>query len=221
MNRRIWLGLCIAALLLFSGCGPKVMIPPKVDLTRYRAVGIIGFGCNAEGNLGEYAMRRFLMTTRAYQKEVDITDLGTEEEILQNLRLDQMDAEAVRAIGERYKVDAVFTGGVEVIEVWPLYQSFGRGDRPVSGKTQIRGKRANAMVKAWIGARLSETEAGGTVWRASAQGEELVHRVNFLSDGRAVFDSKNQPEDYWGLVSPMVKEICDDFKIKFVRVEEN
>ncbi|GAG15803.1 unnamed protein product, partial [marine sediment metagenome] len=74
------------------------MIPPEVDLTRYDRVGIIGFGCNAEGDLGEYAMRRFLMITRTYQKEVDITDLGTEEDILQNLRLDQMDAETIRAI---------------------------------------------------------------------------------------------------------------------------
>ena len=51
-------------LLLLVACGPKVIITPNVDLRKYDRVGLIGFTCNAEGNMEEFVTRWLLMTLR-------------------------------------------------------------------------------------------------------------------------------------------------------------
>ena len=120
MNRRTRLVSCIALLPLLWGCGPKVMIPPNIDLTRYNRVGVIGFDCNADGKMDECFTRRFLLRVRSYQRDARIIDLGSREDVLQSVQSEQIDPETIRAVGKKYDVDAVFTGNVEVTEIWPL-----------------------------------------------------------------------------------------------------
>jgi hypothetical protein len=220
MSRRIWLYSGLVILLLCLACGPKVMIPPEVDLRKYDRVGLIGFGCNAEGNMDEFVTRWLLMTIRKYQKAARIIELGSEEEVLESVEADQLDSDAIQAIGGRYNVNAVFTGNLEVTEVQPLLVLYPGGPRPMMGKKWLEGKRVNAMVKVWITARLWETKQGGTFWRVSVSGEEMVNQVSAVSDGKIIFDARDPRQAYWDLVNPLVKKICADFKIKHVRIQE-
>jgi len=208
-------------LLLFLGCGPKVMIPPKMDLTKYESVGVIGFGCNAEGNMEEFATRIFLFTVRGYQKEAHIIELGDEEEVLQSVRADRLNPEAIQAIRQEYNVDAVITGNLEVTEIKPLFKLYRGGSRPISGKTQVEGMRASAEIKVWITARLWETEAGVTVWRVSERGDGMVDQVSVISDEKVIFDAKDPRKAFWDLVNPLVKKICADFKTRYKKIKEN
>ena len=86
MNQRIRLVSCITLLLLLWGCGPKVMIPPKIDLTRYHRVGVVGFDCNADGKMDECFTRCFLLRIRSYQKDARIIDLGGQGDILESVQ---------------------------------------------------------------------------------------------------------------------------------------
>jgi hypothetical protein len=195
-------------------------MPPKIDLTKYKGVGVIGFGCNAEGKMDEYATRRFIITIKAYQKEIRLIDLGTKEEILESFHAEQLNPEAIRAIGNKYNVDVIFTGELEIKEIQPLVPvNLYSRTRPTRGKTQINGQRAKAAVKAWLSARLWETQVGGTVWRSSAQGEEVVNQVIFLSETKAIFDATDQPEAFFDLINPMVKQITTDFKRRAQKIE--
>jgi hypothetical protein len=225
MNGRIWLCSGIVILLLFLACGPKSIITPNVDLRKYDRVGLIGFTCNAEGNMEEFVTRWLLMTLRKYQKTARIIELGSEEEVLESVQADTINSEAIRAIGQTYNVSVIFTGNVEVTEIQPLdvphrHWLF-REARPISGKTSIEGKRVKARVKAWITARLWDAEQGGTLWRTSAFGEEVVDHVSGVSDGKIIFDASEPRQAYWDLVNPLVKKICADFETTRARTEKN
>jgi hypothetical protein len=217
MSQRFWPHVVLAALLLFLGCGPKLRIPPKVDLTRYERVGLIGFCCNAEGNMHDYLTRRFLLALRSYQKEARIIELGSEEEVTKSVQAEEINPEAIRRIGRKYNVDVVITGNLKVIEVRPLFKLQRGGARPVAGKSQIRGTRASADVKAQATARLWETEQGGTFWMASAYGDQMVDQVTVISEQKVIFDAEDLYKAFWDLVNPMVKILCEDFKAKYVR----
>ena len=221
MNRRILPFICVLIPLLSLACGPKVMIPPKIDLTKYENVGVIGFGCNAEGNMDEFATRRFLLRIRSYQKEARIIDLGSTEELLQYVQADQMDPEAIQAIGQKYDVDAIFTGNLEITEVKPLFKLYRGRTGPISGKTQVVGTRASAEIKVWVTANLWGTEQGTMLWRVSAHGDGMVDQVSVLSDEKVVFDARDPYKAFWDLVNPLVKKISADFKIKHKKIREN
>lgn len=221
MNQRILVGTCVAALLFLSGCGPKVMIPPRIDLTRYDGVGVVGFGCNAEGNMDEFLTRRLLITLSSYQKEARIVDLGREEELIQLVQADRLNPEVVQATGQKFNLGAIVTGNLEITEVKPLVKLYRRGERPISGQTQIAGKRASAEIKVWISARLWETTTGATVWRVSERGEEMVDQVSFPSEQKAIFDARDQEKAFGNLINPLVKKVCDDFKIKYRRIKQD
>jgi hypothetical protein len=191
-----------------------------MDLTKYHKVGVIGFSCNAEGNMDEYATRRLLITLHSYQKKARIVDLGSAEEVLQSGFFDQVSPQAIQAVGENSDVDAVFTCRLQITEIKPLLKVYRKGARPVSGKTQIQGKRASAQVKVWMTVSLWETDTGGTIWRTSARGEEMVDQVTVVSDKKVIFDANDQSEAFWDLIGPMIKKICDDFKIKHRRIQK-
>jgi hypothetical protein len=199
--------------VLSLSCGPKLTLPPKIDLTKYQGVGVMGFGCNAEGKMDEYATRRFIIIIKAYQKEIRLIDLGTKEEVLESVQKEQLNPEAIRSIGNKYNVDVIFTGELEIKEIQPLVPvNIYSRTRPTRGKTQIQGQRAKAAVKAWLSAKLWETGAGGTIWRSSAQGEEIVNQVSFISETKAIFDATDQQGAFFDLINPMVKQITADFK---------
>jgi hypothetical protein len=211
-------------IVLFLACGPKVIIPPEIDLTKYEHIGLIGFNCNAEGNMDEFVTRHFLMTIRAYQHDAEVIELGSVDEVLESVQVEQIDSKVVHAIGQKYNVNAIFTGNLEITEIQPLDVLYSRrlfpDARPISSKTSIEGKRVKAIVKVWITARLWETEQGGTVWRRSDRGEDMVDQVSVLSGGKVVFDARDPRKAFWDLVNPLVKKLCTDFKTKSVRIQE-
>ena len=52
--------LFVLSLFIFFNCGPKIQVPPEIDLKEYSAVGIIQFSTEAKGKLGEFTTEKFL-----------------------------------------------------------------------------------------------------------------------------------------------------------------
>jgi hypothetical protein len=233
MNRRIPLFSGISILMLLLACGPKVMIPPKVELRTYGNVGIIGFGCDAEGNLSECLTQRLLEAITESQKGVHIVELGSEEQVLLAVQSDRIDSAAVQKIGQKYGVDVLITGYVDVVELTPIVERYSQSltldfedrykpdvGKEGVGRREVEGERVKAVVKASVITKLWETQPATAVWSSSAEGEEMVKGVRVLKGGQAIFDADDPRFDYRDLVRPIVKEISSDFKVRYKRASK-
>ena len=88
--------------LLILSCGPKVMVPPKVDITQFGRIGLIHFTSTSEGTLPEYVTQKFLETVNDAQMEARIIELGSLESVLESLNHDELDFDALQSIGKKY-----------------------------------------------------------------------------------------------------------------------
>ena len=118
-TRQIWYYVLGTALVTFLGCGPKVRVPPNINLKVYDDIGMIEFSSNAKGNLHAFVTQKFLQSIQSAQPGVRILELGNSERVLSAVRHDQVDADAIKAIGEEYGVDAVITGHMDISNVKP------------------------------------------------------------------------------------------------------
>ena len=202
MNRQIRLYWAFAVLLLILGCGPKVMVPPEIDLNEYGNVGLIDFSSEAKGNLGEFVTQKFLEEVSSSQKGARIMELGSLDNVLEAVQRDRMDPEAIQAIGKKYNVNAIITGNLKVSEVKPK----------VKLSSIIQSMSVKAEVAASLTVRLLETEQGATVWTNSAQDTETVAQVSIFSGGGALFDADDPEKAYGDLARSLVKKITSDFK---------
>ncbi|MBW8906787.1 MAG: hypothetical protein JF611_14190 [Betaproteobacteria bacterium] len=103
--------LLLAATVL-AACSRTVVVPvpPKVDLKGYGPVGIVDFGSNSEETLSARATRQFQEQVQSAQPGTRFVELGDRQQLLAAVGAKQFDAPALRKIGAKYGVTAVFTG---------------------------------------------------------------------------------------------------------------
>lgn len=201
MHRKVGVYALGAVLLLVSGCAQKVLVPPRVDLDSYPTLGIVTFTSNARGNLEEHATRKFMQAVQTAQPGVRILELGGEERVLGAIDRDELDFEAMRAIGEKWGVDAVFSGHLDVQDVKPNLDL----------NTLLKQMRFDAHVQAGLLTRLVETQSGATVWTRSASRRAPVAHVKVASSGPVDFGASDPEEAYGELVYALVNGVTDDF----------
>ncbi len=200
--RNVCSSSALIALLMLTACAAeKVLVPARVDLGAYPTVGIVVFSSNTHGNLEEYATQQFMQTVQAAQPGVRILELGSEERVLAAIEHDALDFEAVRAIGEKWGVEAVFTGHLDVTGVKPRLEL----------ATMIKTMSMRADVKASLQARLIEAGNGATVWTRSSSGEALVAHVKVVARGPVGFGASDPEQAYGKLVHRLVSRVSNDF----------
>ena len=204
--RHICFGAVAAALLGSMGCSKRVMVPPRLDLGSYGAIGMIEFASNSEGNLDEFASQKFMEMVQGSQPSLRILELGNEEDVLQTVQRDRMDHRTIRAIGEEYGVDAVVVGAMEVTDVKPKFQMY-----------SLFSINVSADVEATLTARLFETQSGATLWTQSARAKESVAHVGFTKGGPVRFGADDPESAYGKLVGGLVYAITTDFRVSYVR----
>ena len=195
------------SLLVLVACGPKVMVPPNVDLAVFRNIGLIDFTSNAEGNIADYATQKFLETVTASQPDARIVELGTAEDVLAKVGAEKMDLMAVEAIAMEYGVEGLITGNLDVSDVQPH----------VSISPDLAGLGFKADIEATLTARLIDTSDGATVWTSSAKGHKTVADVNIFSGGVFIFDAKDPAKAYGPLVDRLVDEVTYDLRVRYER----
>ncbi len=206
--RHVRLSPALIALLMLTACvSEKVLVPPRVDLGAYRTMGIIVFSSNSKGNLNEYTTQQFMQTVQAAQSGVRILELGSEERVLAAIEHEALDFEAVRAIGEKWGVDAVFAGHLDVTEVRPRLEV----------AMTIKTMSMQANVAAALDARLIEAASGATVWTRSSSGEAPVAHVKVNRRGPVTFGASDPERAYGKLVHDLVSRVSSDFRSRWVR----
>jgi hypothetical protein len=207
MKRQLFLYVLALALAILPGCASKVLVPPRVDLGIYDTLGIIEFTSNETGSLGEYATQEFMETVQAAQPGVRILELGSEEQVLRAIGHEALDFEAMRAVGEKWGVDALFAGHLELEAVKPNLKL----------TTIVKSMSLSAEVEAALRTRLVETDKGATVWTSGAKGKAPVAHVSVISRGPLDLGASDPETAYGELVHALSSRVTGDFYSRWER----
>ena len=200
-------GLVLMAFLVLAGCGKKVMVPPRIDLSDHEIVGIIEFSCSEEGKLGPLCTKRFMEFARRDQGMIRIIELGTEEEVLNKIGHDKLDQAAYVEIGEAYEVATIFTGELIVSDVRP--------DIMITPGLGYMG--FGAEVDATLSAQMIETTRGASVWNNSGSATRSVGHVSIFGGSAFAFDAENPDKAYGKLINDLVDRVTIDFQVTWTR----
>lgn len=201
----IWL----FAVLIFTvtHCGPKVMVPPKIDLTQHEVVGIIEFGPPSEGELGPYVTKKFTEAIRRDQGMVRIVELGTENEVLKAIGHDNLDKAAYKELGEKYDVRTIFAG-----EVGASIRPADLSVTPGFGSVKV----AAEMIVS-LDAQMVETFTGASIWSDSESETKKVGEISIFGSRDFDFDAENPDKVMDDLIEEVVEEVTKDFRNTWVR----
>jgi hypothetical protein len=166
---------------------------------------MIELSSNAKDNLHQFATQKLMEAIQSAQPGARILELGSRDRVLASIQLDELNYEAVQAIGKKYDVGALLIGDLEVTQVKPHIQL----------STFLTSMSAQADVEASLSARLFETERGATVWTNSAQTRETVAHVSVIPHGPSDFGASDPEEAYGRLVHFLVQSITEDFQVRY------
>jgi hypothetical protein len=180
------------------------MLPPRLALTPYQRVGLISFTTeNARGALAAVATDHFRDEIFAAQSGVEVLELGSQDTLLAAVGLSRLDPDAVRAIGAREGVTAMFAGHLVVSNVKPR-ASLGRDP----------GLAADVTVTLTV--RFLAAESGGTIWSSSAQATETIAGLAIVG-GTPVFGAQDPSEAYGQLIDLLVQRVSRDLRPTYER----
>lgn len=201
-------------LLLFIGCSRSVLVtvPPAMDLISYGNIGLISFSTeNAKGQLDEMATQRFLQVITQSQRGAQLIELGTLDEVLNEINKSSFDREAIQAIGEHFNVKAFFFGKISVSDVKPQFS--------IGALVKSMGVRASFTIS--MTSRLYSTATGATPWTDSVRWKDSLADLSLGDDRIPSFNVKDQDETYQNLVEQMIYELTRDFRPTYQRVKRN
>jgi len=209
-DRRLLLLLSLVALVAATAsCSktPKVQVPPRIELSRYGTIGIIGFTSKPSSDHGPQATQLFVNLLQNAQPGTPIIELGSREQVLAKIGHDELDFEAARAIGEMWHVDAVFSGELEISKTKTNVQI----------GTAFNSMHASASLNGKLDARLMETRAGATVWSQRGLATAEQANVGMAAGTLPSFGVTDKEDVERGLVRNVVSSLRGDFYPRWVK----
>ncbi len=183
-----------------------VPMPPRVDLRGYSGIGIVEFDTNAERSINTRATRQFQEQIQSAQPGTRFIELGERQALLASLGARQLDAPALRKIGQRYGVAAVFLGDIAYSEP--------RVDVKISDIARMEGG-VRAELRGDLSARLLETASGASVWSSSSWARRQLGAVSVSEQGISGGMRNANPRDE--MVPALIYEVTHDFRATSVR----
>ena len=207
MKKAVLTFLAVAAF----GCSHTVVVPvpPRVDLKPYGMIGIIEFSTNGERATGVQATRDFQEQVQEAQPGTRFLELGTRDVVLAGVGARDFDPEALRRIGEKYRLKALVVG--------ELAYSQPSADIKVADVRKLEGG-VRAELRAEISGRLLETSGGASVWTRSAWTKRQIGTLS-VSAERGVAGSMSKAHAREEMVPSLVYQITHDFRPSTVREE--
>ncbi len=190
--------LVVAVALLFTGCA-RVYVQPAIDLKPHEVIGLIQFSSDAKGELSKFVTQKFIEAVTQDQTDIKIVELGDEKAALEAVGLTHLGPDAFKALGEKYDLNTIFTGSLNVSEVNPSC-FFTQGFASVEGKVNAR-----------LAAKLVETATGATIWSNSARDERTVAGVSKFGDNFS-FNAEDPEEAYGELARSLTRRITHEFR---------
>ncbi len=199
--------LAAAAMIMMLACAhtEKVLVPPKVDLKSYPSIGVVEFSTNAEDTLKPYVTQNFIENIQSAQPGTRILELGDADHLLRSLGHSQLNPETIQSIGQKYKVDAIIVGHLQVSQVKPKINVY----------TASKSLNAKAYVEAALKTRIMETDSGATCWTRATSGKTQVAKINLMKGGPFSVGVSDPKEKYGKLVPKLVYANTMDFRSKY------
>jgi hypothetical protein len=199
----------LLSLAMLWGCSRTVLVPvpPRMDLKGYGALGIVEFASSSDRAVNAHATRKFQEQIQAAQPGTRFIELGNREALLAAVGGRQLDADALRTIGERYGVAAIFLGDIAYSEP--------KTDIKLTDVTRLEGG-ARTEVRADISSRLVEARTGASVWSSSAWAKRQIGRVSVSAErGVRAEASRSNPREE--MIPALVYQLTHDFRPSSVR----
>jgi hypothetical protein len=200
----------LLSLVMLWGCSSTVLVPvpPRMDLKTYETLGIVEFASNADRSINVHATRKFQEQIQAAQPGTRFIELGSREAVLAAVGGRQLDADALRKIGEKYGVAAIFLGDIAYSEP--------RTDVRLTDLAKLEGG-ARTEIRADITSKLVESRTGASVWSSSAWVRRQIGRVSVSAErgvNAAASKSANPREE---MMPTLVYQLTHDFRPSSVR----
>ena len=207
---RRYAGFTLLLLLaMLAGCSKTMLVsvPPRMDLSSYGTLGIVEFASNSERAINARATRQFQEHIQAAQPGTRFIELGNREALLAAVGGRQLDGDALRKVGEKYGVAAIFLGDI-------VY-SDPKTDVKLTDLTRLEGG-VRAEIKADISSRLMETTTGASVWSNSAWVRRQIGHLKVSAEqGVSAGIGKSNPREE--MVPALVYHLTHDFRPSSVR----
>ena len=197
-------------LALIGACSSNtvlVQVPPRMDLKSYATIGIVDFASNSERAINAHATRQFQEQVQAAQPGTRFIELGERQSVLAEIGGRELDVNALKRIGAKYGVAAVFVGDIAYSEP--------RTDMKIADLQKLEGG-LRAEVRGDISSRLYETSSGASVWSSSAWARRQLGNLSVSAErGVSGSVSKSNPRD--DMVPALVYHLTEDFRPTSVR----
>jgi hypothetical protein len=206
MGRFAQINLVLTLALVLGACASQrtvlVEVPPRMELRNYPTLGIVDFASSAERSLGARAARQFQEQVQSAQPGTRFIELGDRDALLAAVGARQLDAAALRQIGQKYGVAALFVG--ELVYSEPTVDVKLRDVSKLEG-----GMRAE--VRGDISSRLIETATGASVWSSSAWARRQIGGVS-VSAEQGVSGAVRQGNPREAMLPALVHHLTHDFR---------
>ncbi len=180
----------------------KVLVPPRIDLKTYKAIGVIDFSSAAKSGLCEYLTQNYIQTVQSAQPGVRFLELGSKEHVLARVSRKELDLEAIKSIGGAYHVDALIFGQFSATDPKPH----------VRLSSTWQSMQAGAVVEASLITKIWETDSGVILWTNSTAGKKKVAGLYANTNGDIKFGASDPEEAYGHLVPELVYANTADFR---------
>ena len=199
----------LVSFVLLSACSRTVLVPvpPRMDLAPYGTLGIVEFASNASPAIDVRATRQFQERVHAAQPGTRFVELGNRQALLAAVGGKQLDPDALRKIGQKYGVAAVFVGDI-------VYSEPKTGMR-ITDLAKLEGD-VRTDVRGDISTRLVETRTGASVWSSSAWATRQVGRLN-VSGSQGVSGGMRNEDPREAMLPAMLHHLTQDFRPTSVR----
>ncbi|HEY6512999.1 MAG TPA: hypothetical protein VI032_13525 [Burkholderiaceae bacterium] len=184
-----------------------VPVPPRLDLQSFGTLGIVEFTSNSDPAINSQSTREFQAHIHSAQPGTRILELGTREEMLAAVGSRQLDAPALRRIGEKYGVDAIFIGNIAYSQP--------KTDVKVTDATRLEGG-VRIEVRGDMTGKLVETRSGASVWSSSAWARRSLGNLSVSVD-QGVTGSMRKSNPREEMVPTLVYHLTQDFRPTSVR----
>ena len=195
----------LLAVLVACAHTEKVLVPPRVDLKTYPSIGVVEFSTNAEETLKPYVTQNFIENIQSAQPGTRILELGDADHLLRSLGHSQLNPETIQSIGQKYKVDAIIVGHLQVSTIKPKIHVY----------TAAKSLSARAYIEAALKTRILETDSGATCWTRSTSGKTQVAGIKLIEGGPVNIGVSDPKEKYGKLVPQLVYANTMDFRSRY------
>ncbi len=191
-------------LLAATGCAhyQAVMVPPEFDLAHLGLIGIVDFPSRSAGpGLSSFTTQRFLQHVTQAQPGVRLLPLGPLPQALASVGYGNLDPNAVKALGARFGVQALFTGTLEL-------------QRHTSVGLSMGSFGVSADVDGSLSVTLYDARSGAILWTQSAADRERQAGLSVEPGAVGVEASDNA---YTRMAGRMSFRVTDSFRSHWVQ----